>query len=621
MLRSASDTAAETGVLRPSWLFPVLLLVALQVATVWLDPSLLRDRVLSDADGYTRLLRVEALAGTGDWYDDRAVRANAPYGTTLHWTRPFDVVLLAGAAPLLPFTSLRDALYWSGALVNPLLHVAALVALMWAAVPLMARHHIPYLGVLALALPAVHSYFGIGRADHHGLILLLFIVTLGLGVRVLTAAPKPRLLTLAGVLGALMMWVSVESLVTIAAVMAAFAFSWLLTERPLARDNATYSCALFLGLLFGLVTERPLGALFAVEYDRLSVVHAFVFLLPAVFWITVTLLERRAPAWSGPRRRWLLGFAGVALALAAVAATIPRFFGGPYVDVDPRAVSIWLDNVLEVRSLISPEAPLRSARDVMFLLGHAFVSVPVLMWLARARDAPGRSGWWLVAIAVAMFVPLTLYQARWAPYAEFVLVVPYAVVMGGVLDTVQRRFGGNGRETGHSLLAAYRAFVVAGFACVFLVLGAFLYRLEAGTELNAGRCPLTPMAAYLGEDAALGASSRRVMTFMFNGPEIVYRSPHTVIGTPYHRNKTGILDTYDFFAATNEVRPREIAERRRIDLVLICRNGNEAQMYVADGTTPTMFDRLRGGEAPGWLRSRALPESLAANYSLFEVVR
>ena len=62
VLRSISDAAAETGVLRPSWLFPVLLLIALQVAIVWRDPSSLRDRVLFDADGYTRLSRVEALA-------------------------------------------------------------------------------------------------------------------------------------------------------------------------------------------------------------------------------------------------------------------------------------------------------------------------------------------------------------------------------------------------------------------------------------------------------------------------------------------------------------------------------------------------------------------------------
>ena len=98
LLRSDPETAPRH--LQPSWLFPVLLLITLQIAMVWRTPAILENQYLSDADGYTRLARVEALVENGDWYDDAAVRANVPYGTTLHWTRPFDVLLLAGAVTL-----------------------------------------------------------------------------------------------------------------------------------------------------------------------------------------------------------------------------------------------------------------------------------------------------------------------------------------------------------------------------------------------------------------------------------------------------------------------------------------------------------------------------------------
>ena len=617
----------ETGIdvetaprrLQPSWLFPVLLLVILHIAMVWQNPAILENQYLSDADGYTRLARVEALVENAAWFDDTAVRANAPYGTTLHWTRPFDILLLAGTLPFLPFMTLKGALYWSGALINPLLHIASLIALMWAVTPLLRRQDVPYLGVLVLALPAVHSYFGIGRADHHGLILFLFVVLLGFCLRALMAGRNAKVLIAAGLTGALMMWVSVEALITIGVVLLALAASWLVRDWPSSADMAIFSGTLWLGLLAGLIVEHPPDSLLSVAYDALSSVHVFIFVLPAAFFWAVQTAEGRFPVWAQLSRRLSLIVMGAAGASLMVAALFPQFFGGPYVDVNPRVVSVWLDKVQEVRALISAERPLRSLREVVFLLGHAIAAIPVLIWLIRKTKGPERQGWVLIAMGVGVFVPLTLYQARWATYAEFVLVIPYAVLMGFALDAIQRRLGdGNARRI---FLSVSRALVVVGFTSVFLLLGAGLHRLEASSGFAAGKCPLTLMAIHLGEDPELGSASRRVLAFMFDGPEIVYRSPHAVVATPYQRNTAGILDTYDFFAATEEARAREIVDRRGIELVLLCRHGNESQQYKGKGSERTVYDRLLSGDAPTWLRPWPLPDDLAGNHALFEVIR
>ena len=617
LLRSDPGTAPRH--LQPSWLFPVLLLITLQIAMVWRNPAILENQYLSDADGYTRLARVEALVENGDWYDDAAVRANVPYGTTLHWTRPFDVLLLAGALPFLPFMALKSALYWSGVLINPLLHLASLVALMWAAGPLLRRQDIPYLGVLVLALPAVHSYFGIGRADHHGLILFLFIALLGLCLRALNTKPSAKVLITAGLTGALMMWVSVEALVTIAVVLLALTASWLVRDRPSSADMATFSATLWLGLVVGLIVEHPPDALLSIAFDSLSAVHIFTLALPAAFFAAVHTTEGRFPMWAQMPWRLSLIVVAAAGACGLVAAFFSQFFGAPYVDVNPRVVSVWLDKVQEVRALISVERPLRSLREVVFLLGHVIASIPALIWLIRRTKGAECQGWVFVAIAVSTFVPLTLYQARWATYAEFVLVIPYAVLMGSALDAIQRRLeADNARRV---LLSISRAFVVVGFTSVFLLLGAVLYRLEAGSGGGAGKCPLTPMAIHLGVDPELGSAPRRVLAFMFDGPEIVYRSPHAVVATPYQRNTAGILDTYDFFAATDEAQALEIIDRRGIELVLLCRHGNEAQQYKGKGSDRTVYDRLLTDDAPGWLRPWPLPVGLAGNHALFEVIR
>ncbi len=91
--------------------FPVALLIAVQIMLTVRGDSPLSRGALWTADGYMRLVRVEALYETGDWYDGVVHRSNAPYGESLHWTRPFDVVLLAGAAPLAPVVGFKTALY------------------------------------------------------------------------------------------------------------------------------------------------------------------------------------------------------------------------------------------------------------------------------------------------------------------------------------------------------------------------------------------------------------------------------------------------------------------------------------------------------------------------------
>ena len=51
---------------------------------------------LLTADCYMRLNRVVELNQTGQWFDGVSHRSNAPYGESMHWTRPFDLLLLIG---------------------------------------------------------------------------------------------------------------------------------------------------------------------------------------------------------------------------------------------------------------------------------------------------------------------------------------------------------------------------------------------------------------------------------------------------------------------------------------------------------------------------------------------
>ena len=110
------------------------------------------------------------------------------------------------------------------------------------------------------------------------------------------------------------------------------------------------------------------------------------------------------------------------------------------------------------------------------------------------------------------------------------------------------------------------------------------------------------------------------MAYIFDGPELLYRTRHEVIGTPYHRNDRGILDTYDFFSAADPATALAIATRRQIDLVLICPTGSERLFHAREGED-VLLDRLSREQAPPWLVPVELPQTVATAYRLFEMAR
>ncbi|TFH42821.1 MAG: hypothetical protein E4H01_12900, partial [Lysobacterales bacterium] len=76
---------------------------------------------LVDTDDYLCLVRVEHLWQTGAWFDSVIPRIDPPTGLALHWTRPMDVLLMAGALLATPLVGFRSALFWWGSLVSPVL--------------------------------------------------------------------------------------------------------------------------------------------------------------------------------------------------------------------------------------------------------------------------------------------------------------------------------------------------------------------------------------------------------------------------------------------------------------------------------------------------------------------
>ncbi|MCH8097782.1 MAG: hypothetical protein IID53_11965 [Proteobacteria bacterium] len=628
-MTSDESTAASGWRRAVPYLLIFGLCLAVQAALTALKVPQVFDGELLGTDGYMRLVRVAGLHETGAWYDGWVARSNAPHGEVLHWTRPLDILLLAGAWVLTPVMGFREALFFAGAFVSPLLWVFTAVAFAWAGEPFFGRSG-RYLAMIAfLVQPAVMDYSLAGRADHHMLLLLIFVVSFGLTARMLLTPFHAGLALAAGAVTGLGLWVGPEFLLALLAALAAMTLGWVLHGADGALKNRGFAIGLAVTVALALLAERPLAAILTEEHDRLSIVHFTLTLLALGFWSAARLIEGRGRRARGITGRLVIALIGAAMAGGSMYLLYPKFFAGPMVDIDPRVIPIWFDKIVESLPLLPTDA--RGAGLLLYYLGAALVCLPFLLTLlVRERSRPLWLAWLYVGLALAIYLPLAVFQVRLAIYPEILM----ALVIVTLVVRVRRRLD---RDTLGGALA--RALATVGLLVGFSAAGLVLYQgipavagVPAAPKGTGGAiCRLKDMAAYLDRPGGFGRRRHTILATVDYGPELLYRTRHAVIATPYHRNP-GIIDAHRILTAGTDRESRRLLEARGVDLILLCPSAPERTYFSnPGGARATLYRRLaagppsvrlrEAGRAPAWLSRVALPAELAGGFRLYEVIR
>ncbi len=620
-------TAAKPGEPRYlPWLSIFVLWVLVQAMALLVGFSPVLEGDLIGTDGYMRLVRVELLHETGAWFDGRIPRSNAPYGDTLHWTRPFDVLLLGAAWLLTPFLGFEKALFWGGSFVSPVLFLVSALAIVWATKPVIDREVSPYViaaffvqwGVLIYSLP--------GRVDHHALQMLLLVLTIGLVLRLCTDRPRWGSAGLAGVVLGVGLWVSVEFLLVVGLAVAALWLSWF--RAGAAKSTLAFALAVGLAgsVAIALLIERPINGILVEEHDRISIVHLTLVLVHLSFWALVLLGERAAGALLSARGRLACSLIGALAGGAVILAVYPKFFGGPMVDMDPEVTRVYLDKVTELQPLVPTDA--KSFGRLLFRLGAPMVCLPFvlgLIWVKRRQDSS--VVWTFFALALGLYVALSLRHVRVAPFAEVVAIAPLVYLIA----VLRRRLSWIAKEKWREFARA-----VVSMALIFGIPGAGigLYYWpwpgsptsasgieRASSTARAGKCDIRSIADFLNQPQPFGDRPRIIATHVDFGPQLLYRTEHAVVGAPYHRNSRGILDIHRIFSATEDSESKSLLDARGIELVLLCPSPRERLLYTSQAQGTRFYQRLLDDQVPEWMQPVVLPEALAARFRLYRVLR
>jgi len=585
--------------------------VVLIHAAWWLlGDTIVAQGSLADGDSFTRLVRIERLVESGAWFDNTLPRANAPFGATVHWTRPFDAALIALAAPLMPVLGVKSALYWAGVVISPLFHLLAALAMVWAMTPVLGRIGALVAGALTATQFGVLAFSIIGRPDHHAVFGVTLILTLGFLARALTDPPtrcpfhQINAIGL-GIMLAMGLWMGPETLILLGLCFAATGLAWIAGEKGASRRNVFAALGLVSGVILAVLAEKGFGDFFLVEYDRVSIVHVTLAVLLTAFWSVVASTHR---VW---RRLGVAGRMATGLAAAAAVAGVLRFlYAGlllnPLTDVDPV--------VLEIFDAIAEYSAISDPAHFLFYVGSFALAAPWVLWRVKTNwPGPQRWTWLTLAAALFVYIALAVTWARWTLYAGFVLSLAVADLMVHADAAINRKFVFPSR-----LLVKVAAlfFIAIGPAFIGMI-GLYVARGEDG-KTGAGDCPLPEITAFLNKPAWAGRPRTVVASANF-GAEILYRTKHKVVATVAHRNTQGVYDGYRIFSGKDEAAVRRLLAKRKADLVLLCPDSSHDGYFLTAGREGTFYQRLETGKLPAWVREIPLTGKAGKAFRLFEI--
>jgi hypothetical protein len=472
------------------------------------------------------------------------------------------------------------------------------------------------LAFLFVSQPAIFGAFAVGRPDHHGLQILLFVLLIGLTLRLIFDPTRTRAAIWAGAISALAVWISVESILPVALAIAALGLAWMFGEPRALRALVVQAASALAAVLAALLIERGGGAFGSVVVDRLSLAHLAIFAVNLGFWLALAWLARNGRL-GGVTGRAGAAALGALAGLALLWSALPGLFADPMDGGDALYRAKHLIHIEELQPLIrfpdSLDGDWAAAINRPLLwLGLALIAGPWLVYRIWAAAGAERLAWLYLGLGAALFLPLAARQVRWAFYPEVFLLIPYAALGGAFLERIAARVS-------EQWIGAIRPLVVVALCAWFYVptgMSDSAPQTSAAIR-SAASCPIRELAPLLDDPAGLGAAPKTILALIDFGPELLYRTRHSVLAIPNHRRQPGFTAGYGIMTASDFSAAERGLRTAGVDLVLVCPSSAESWFYNTQGEAETLSQALQAGDPPGYLTRVALPAPLNGQFKLY----
>lgn len=581
---------------------PIAVLLWLLLSAALVVNTLQTGGISLSTDDAMRLAEVRDLLGGQSWFDTTQWRMNTPYGLPMHWSRLIDGGLAGLILLLRAFANIKAetlSLYlWPLLWLLPSLLASARMG-----TRLAGRIGGIFALLLGASCSAAIDPFRPGSIDHDNVQLALTLWMMASLVEFDRARWAP---IAAAAFAAFSLAIGMQTLPYVVVAILTVSAWWIID------GEATASRIRSFGLTFAGASAVLLGGATASAYrftaacDTFSGFYAALTVAGGLGLVAISSV----PALNTMARRGV-AFAGLAVALLALAAmTGPECLRGPYAAVDPRLGPIWFSRIAEVQSpfALAPQAP----GD--FLAGYCYAVIAVLasigaVFLVERQDR--RSAIAIAAIA-AMALAVTTAEIRGLEYAQMYALPGLAafVVLAVSRFRLSKAFGAV--TTIVALFAASDAsFALAGHSIETSRPKA--KQFDALQESWSKAC-LAP--ADFRTLAALPKG--RVLGLVDQGPYILAYTHHAVVSGPYHRDASGIIDTYDVFTGA-PAQSRAILARRGIDYVATCKPAPDYAFYRAHDRGQGILSLLAKGQKMAWLDP--IPTHGPGKIELYRVLR
>jgi hypothetical protein len=578
-----SDTNFHTSKVKTSifeenhgWRFILILSFLAYAFMLWGKSGIVMER-LGDTDDALRLVQVRELLDGAGWFNAYQMRFDPPQGLMMHWSRLID----APIAAILSFFRL----FFEPAKAELMTRLLWPFVPFWVAMAFTASIGKTLAGpkgfviaALFIALsPPAQVQFQPGRIDHHNVQIMLTMMMIWGLINSQTHKFAPAL---SGIAAALTLNIGMETLPFVALVSFAFALQWVVSPNLHKQSAHHFGVSINLtSLAFFILTRHP-------DYWSWTFCDAMgpnYLALTTIGGVGLAILARDYSQRTLKKRSLAIFLLGM-FALSIFAGLNPACLKGPYADVDPRIVPLWLSNVAEAQNIMSF---IRQGKTglIAVLLYPALMVLAAVIWMKKEdrRDQSVLT----ILIATCAALSISLWQIRSFALLYWILPLVGVVFISGIQEKVERY------KKDTMILVA-----IMSPLCMVLLFSALLspFKSNKGVSENSelsGGCFKNSSYTDL---AALPKGL--VMSHLDMGPFILAHTHHNAASGPYHRLGQAIYESRVLLKSTT-TEAEAIVSKRQPTYLAFCKENIFPAMQKEDDKS--LRAALAANTPPCWL--------------------